>query len=160
MRSGWILILIGFNLCWAGTYSAFKDLQPWLNSGQIATLRYGVALLMLLVCWPFMPGNAPRGLDLLKTAVMGLFVFVCAPRMQVDATQAGLAGDMSVLVALEPLVTTVGAAIFRVTGRLSGDIRYTPWLRKYTFFNDMPFELALFADFFHEFQLIQGYAVS
>ncbi len=108
----WLLILIGFNVCWAGTYSAFKDLQPWLNAGQIATLRYGVALLMLLVCWPFMPGNAPRGLDLLKTAVMGLFVFVCAPRLQVVATQAGQAGDMSVLVALEPLVTTVGAAIF------------------------------------------------
>ena len=112
MRSGWLIILIGFNVFWGGTYSAFKDLQPWLSPGQVVTLRYGMALLLLLLCWPFMPGNSPRGRDLLKTVVMGLLVFVCAPRLQVIATQAGQAGDMSVLVALEPLVTTVGAALF------------------------------------------------
>lgn len=112
MRSGWLLILIGFNVFWGGTYSAFKDLQPWLNPGQVVTLRYGMALLLLLLCWPFMPGNSPRGRDLWKTVLMGLLVFVCAPRLQVIATQAGQAGDMSVLVALEPLVTTVGAALF------------------------------------------------
>jgi drug/metabolite transporter (DMT)-like permease len=112
MRSGWLLILIGFNVFWGGTYSAFKDLKQWLDPGQVVTLRYGVALLLLLLCWPFMPGKSPRGWDLFKTAIMGLLVFVCAPRLQVIATQAGQAGDMSVLVALEPLVTTVGAALF------------------------------------------------
>ena len=112
MRSGWLLILIGFNVFWGGTYSAFKDLKQWLNPGQVVTLRYGVALLLLLLCWPLMPGKAPRGRDLIKTVLMGLLVFVCAPRLQVVATQAGQAGDMSVLVALEPLVTTVGAALF------------------------------------------------
>lgn len=112
MRSGWLLILIGFNVFWGGTYSAFKDLKQWLNPGQVVTLRYGVALLLLLLCWPLMPGKSPRGRDLLKTVLMGLLVFVCAPRLQVIATQAGQAGDMSVLVALEPLVTTVGAALF------------------------------------------------
>ena len=112
MRSGWLLILIGFNVFWGGTYSAFKDLKQWLNPGQVVTLRYGVAALLLLLCWPLMPGMAPRGRDLIKTVLMGLLVFVCAPRLQVIATQAGQAGDMSVLVALEPLVTTVGAALF------------------------------------------------
>lgn len=112
MRSGWLLILIGFNVFWGGTYSAFKDLKQWLNPGQVVTLRYGVALLLLLLCWPLMPGKSPRGRDLIKTVLMGLLVFVCAPRLQVIATQAGQAGDMSVLVALEPLVTTVGAALF------------------------------------------------
>jgi drug/metabolite transporter (DMT)-like permease len=112
MRTGWLLILIGFNVFWAGTYSAFKDLKQWLNPGQVVTLRYGLAALLLLLCWPLMPGKAPRGRDLLKTIVMGLLVFVAAPRCQVIATQAGQAGDMSVLVALEPLVTALGAAIF------------------------------------------------
>lgn len=112
MRSGWLLILIGFNVFWGGTYSAFKDLAPWLNPGQVVTLRYGVALLLLLLGWPLMSGSSPRGRDLLKTLAMGLLVFVGAPRLQVIATQAGQAGDMSVLVALEPLVTTVGAALF------------------------------------------------
>ena len=112
MPSRWLLILICFNIFWGGTYSAFKDLKQWLNPGQVVTLRYGVAAILLLLCWPLMPGKSPRGRDLLKTVLMGLLVFVCAPRLQVIATQAGQAGDMSVLVALEPLVTTVGAALF------------------------------------------------
>lgn len=112
MRSGWLLILIGFNIFWAGTYSAFKDLKQWLNPGQVVTLRYGLAAVLLLLCWPLMPGRSPRGRDLLKTALMGLLVFVCAPRLQVIATQAGQAGDMSMLVALEPLVVSLGAALF------------------------------------------------
>jgi drug/metabolite transporter (DMT)-like permease len=111
MRTTYLLILIGFNVFWGGTYSAFKDLKQWLNPGQVVTLRYGVAALLLLLCWPLMRGKAPRGWDLLKTCGMGLLVFVCAPRLQVIASQAGQAGDMSVLVALEPLVTTVGAAV-------------------------------------------------
>jgi probable blue pigment (indigoidine) exporter len=112
MRTGWLLILIGFNLFWAGSYSAFKDLKAWLNPGQLVTLRYGVAAVLMLACWPLMKGLAPRGRDLVKTCAMGLLVFVCAPRFQVIAAQAGQAGDMSVLVALEPLITTVGAALF------------------------------------------------
>lgn len=111
MRTGWLFILIGFNVFWGGTYSAFKDLKQWLDPGQVVTLRYGVAAILLLLCWPLMRGKSPRGTDLIKTFVMGLLVFVCGPRLQVIATQAGQAGDMSVLVALEPLVVTVGAAL-------------------------------------------------
>jgi drug/metabolite transporter (DMT)-like permease len=111
MRTQWLLILIGFNIFWGGTYSAFKDLQQWLSPGEIVTLRYSLAAVLLGLCWPLMPGAAPRGADLFKTLVMGLLVFVAAPRLQVVATHAGKAGDMSVLVALEPLVTSVGAAL-------------------------------------------------
>jgi len=107
-----LLILIGFNVFWGGTYSAFKDLGQWLSPGQVVTLRFGLAAVLLVCCWPLMPGNAPRGRDLLKTVVMGLMVFVAAPRLQVIAAQAGQAGDLSVLVALEPLVVTIGAALF------------------------------------------------
>ena len=38
----------------------------------------------------------------------------------------------------------VGAILWWATGDLPGDIRYTPWLRKFMVFNDMPFALALF----------------
>lgn len=112
MRTGWLLVLIGFNVFWGGTYSAFKDLKQWLNPGQVVTMRYGLAALLLLLCWRWLPGKTPRGGDLLKTGVMGLLVFVIAPRLQVMASQAGQAGDMSVLVALEPLVITLSAALF------------------------------------------------
>lgn len=110
-RTIWLLTLIGFNVFWGGTYSAFKHLGQWLDPGQVVTLRYALAAVLLLCCWPFMSGNAPRGRDLVRTAVMGVLVFVAAPRFQVIAAQAGKAGDLSVLVALEPLVTTVGAAL-------------------------------------------------
>lgn len=110
-RTVWLLVLIVFNVFWGGTYSAFKDLGQWLSPGQVVTLRFGVATTVLLACWPWMPGNAPRGRDLFKTLVMGLLVFVAGPRLQVIAAQAGQAGDLSVLMALDPLVVTVGAAL-------------------------------------------------
>lgn len=112
MRTGWLFVLIGMNVFWAGTYSAFKDLKQWLNPGQVVSLRYGLAAVLLLLCWRLLPGRTPRGSDLLKTCLMGLLVFVVAPRMQVIASQAGQAADMSVLVALEPLVITLSAALF------------------------------------------------
>ena len=43
---------------------------------------------------------------------MGVIVFVCAPRLQVAAVQRGHASDASVLMALAPLIDSVGAAIF------------------------------------------------
>jgi len=110
-RTVWLLVLIGFNIFWGGTYSAFKHLGQWLDPGQVVTLRYALAATLLLCGWPFMSGAAPRGRDLLRTCLMGVLVFVAAPRFQVIAAQAGRAGDLSVLVALEPLVTTVGAAL-------------------------------------------------
>jgi drug/metabolite transporter (DMT)-like permease len=111
MRSTYLLVLMAFNVFWGGTYAAFKDLKNWLTPGQVVTLRFGIAAIMLAAAWPFMPGLAPRGRDLLKTIVMGVIVFVCAPRLQVYAAHHGQAGDLSVLVALEPLVVTLGAAL-------------------------------------------------
>ena len=73
--------------------------------------RFLFAALLLAACWPWMPGSAPRGKDLLRTLGISLLVFVCAPRLQVFAAHVGQAGDLSVLVALEPLVTTLGAAL-------------------------------------------------
>lgn len=111
MRTKWLLILIAFNVFWAGTYSVFKDLKDLLGPGELVTLRFGVATILLTLCWPFMKGPSPRGTDLLKTLAMGVAVFVVGPRLQVISTQMGKAGDMSVLVGLEPLVTTLGAAL-------------------------------------------------
>jgi drug/metabolite transporter (DMT)-like permease len=111
MRNGFIIVLIGFNVLWAGTYSVFKNLKEVLGPGELVTLRFGVAALLLGICWPWMRGVAPKGIDLLKTLAMGVIVFVVGPRLQVVSTQMGKAGDMSVLVGLEPLVTTLGAAL-------------------------------------------------
>ena len=107
-----LFLLLVMNCLWAVSYSAFKALSPWLDAGSVATLRFGLAGAVLLLCWPWLPGLAPRGRDLVRTMIMGVIVFVCAPRLQVAGVQMGQASDASVLMALDPLVTSVGAAIF------------------------------------------------
>ena len=59
-----MVLLIGMNLLWAGSYSIFKVLSAHLSSGSIATLRFGLAALGLLAVWPWLPGKGPRGRDL------------------------------------------------------------------------------------------------
>lgn len=100
------------NGCWAASYSVFKLVSPWLDPGAVATLRFGVAGAVLLACWPWLPGAAPRGRDLVRAIFIGVMVFVCGPRLQVAGVQMGRAGDASVLLAFEPLIVSLGAAIF------------------------------------------------
>jgi drug/metabolite transporter (DMT)-like permease len=83
-----------------------------LDSGALTTLRFGLAAIVLLLMWPLLPGKAPRGRDLLRTMVMGVVVFVLAPRLQVEGVQRGQATDASVLMALEPLIASLAAAVF------------------------------------------------
>jgi len=112
MKPSHLILLVFLNFSWAASYSTFKVLAPYLDRGGIVTLRFTVAALVLLTLWPFLPGKTPRGLDLVKAAVMGFIVFLMAPRFQVAGVQLGQAGDSSVLVALEPLITSVAAAFF------------------------------------------------
>jgi drug/metabolite transporter (DMT)-like permease len=112
MRPSYLALLIVLNCFWAGTLSVYKQLSPWLEVGGIVTLRFGVAALILLACWPWMPGKAPRGGDLLKTAIMGLIVFMLGHRVQVFGNKLGTAGNSSVLMGAEPLVTSLAAALF------------------------------------------------
>src|SRR5204863_6806328 len=90
----------------------FKVLGQDLSSGSIATLRFGLAALVLAIVWPWLPGKSPRGPDLLRALGMGVFVFCMAPRLQVEGVHRGQAGDTSLLIALDPLITSIAAAIF------------------------------------------------
>jgi len=76
------------------------------------TWRFTMAAVILAVCWRWLPGRGPCGRDLFRALMMGVLVFVLGPRMQVLGVHWGLAGDSSVVVALEPLITAVGAALF------------------------------------------------
>jgi drug/metabolite transporter (DMT)-like permease len=107
-----LVLLIVMNCLWAVSYSAFKALSPWLDPGALATMRFGLAGAILLLSWPWLPGRAPRHRDLVRTTFMGILVFVCAPRLQVAGVQQGHATDASVLTALDPLIASIGAAIF------------------------------------------------
>ena len=112
MRPLFLILLIGMNLLWAGSYSIFKVLAIHLSSGSIATLRFGLAAVCLLAIWPWLPGKGPRGRDLIRVALIGLFVFCLAPRLQIEGVHRGQAGDTSLLIALDPLITSLAAAIF------------------------------------------------
>lgn len=106
------MLLVLMNLLWAGSYPAFKLLEPYLNAGELVTLRFGIAAIAVGLLWAWIPGPAPKGRDLVRVVAMGLIVFVLAPRLQVYGVHLGKAGDASILVALDPLITTIAAALF------------------------------------------------
>jgi len=100
------------NLCWAGVYSAYKVLGQYLTPGDIVTLRYALAALCFVLVWPFLRGAAPRGRDFFNTCLMGLLCFGVGQRLQVWGTHLGTAGNSAILMAVEPLLTSVAAAWF------------------------------------------------
>src|SRR5258707_14727150 len=108
----YLIFLLLMNLCWAAVYSAYKVIGEQLSTGGIVTLRFGLAGLSLLIVWPWLPGPAPRGRDLLVTCLMGLIGYVVGQRLQIYGNQIGTAGNSAVLMALEPLTASVAAAIF------------------------------------------------
>jgi len=110
MKPAHLILLLAMNFCWAAAYSSYKVIA--LPTGSIVTLRFGLAAIPLLLAWPWLPGPAPRGRDLSISCLMGLILFVIGQRLQVYGNQIGTAGNSAVLIALEPLATSLGAAIF------------------------------------------------
>ncbi len=112
MRPTYLILLIFMNCMWAASLSIYKALAGHLTVGGIVTLRFGTAALCLAALWPWLPGKAPRGRDLLRTLIMGCVVFMLGHRGQVLGNKLSTAGNTSVLMGMEPLVTSVAAAIF------------------------------------------------
>lgn len=114
MKPSHLIILLLLNFCWAAVYSAYKviGVEGGLSAGGIVTLRFGLAALCLLAFWRFFPGPAPRGKQLWVTCLMGFILFVIGQRLQVYGNELGTAGNSSVLMAVEPLITSVAAALF------------------------------------------------
>jgi len=112
MKPAYLIILLVMNFFWAGVYSAYKIIGDGVPAGGIVTLRFGLAGLSLLIVWPWLPGPAPRGRDLINTCLMGVILLVLGQRLQVYGNQLGTAGNSSVLMAVEPLITSVAAALF------------------------------------------------
>jgi drug/metabolite transporter (DMT)-like permease len=111
MSAVWLWLLIAMNLLWAGTVSMYKHLAAYLDAGAIATVRFGLAAICLGILWPWLPGKGPRGKDILRALAMGVIVFCLSPRLQIEGVQRGQAGDTSLLIALEPLIVALGAAL-------------------------------------------------
>src|ERR1051325_1831900 len=112
MKSRYILLLIGMNLLWAASYPIFKYLTDSISSGALATLRFGICAVLLMVTWPWLGPQNPRWSDLPRLAALGIIVFCAAPRLQIEGVHLGQAGDTSLLMALDPLITAIAAAVF------------------------------------------------
>jgi drug/metabolite transporter (DMT)-like permease len=112
MKPAYLVLLLVMNFFWAGVYSAYKVIGPGLPTGGIVTLRFGLAAVCLLLAWPWLPGRTPRGRDLLNTCLLGLVLIVVGQRLQVYGNELGTAGNSAVLMAVEPLVTSLAAALF------------------------------------------------
>ncbi len=112
MKPFYLIILLVMNFFWAAVYSAYKLLGQDLPTGGIVTLRFGLAGLFLLLAWPWLPGRAPRGRDLLVTCAMGVVLYVIGQRLQVYGNQLGSAGNSAVLLGFEPVLTSLAAALF------------------------------------------------
>ncbi len=112
MKFSHLILLLLMNFFWAGVYSAYKILGQDLPTGGIVTLRFGIAALCLLAAWPWLPGRAPRGRDLFSSCLLGVVLIVLGQRLQVFGNNLGRAGDSAVLMAIEPLLTSVAAALF------------------------------------------------
>ena len=112
MRPLYLILLLLMNFCWAAVYSAYKVMGASIPTGGIVTLRFGIAGLCLLLVWRWLPGPAPRGRQFWLSCLMGLVLFVIGQRLQVYGTVLGTAGNSSVLMAVEPLLTSIAAALF------------------------------------------------
>jgi len=112
MKPRYIFLLVGMNLLWAASYPIFKFLTESISSGALATLRFGICAVLLLVAWPWLGRHNPRWSDLPRLALLGVIVFCAAPRLQIEGVHLGQAGDTSLLMALDPLITAIAAAVF------------------------------------------------
>ena len=54
MKGFHLALLIVMNLFWAGTYSAFKGLGELLTAGEVTTLRFSLATVLIGLLWPLL----------------------------------------------------------------------------------------------------------
>ena len=106
----WFLLFLA-QLSWAGSYVAMKWAGEEMPVGVVVFLRYGGASLGFFV-WSFFSGW-PRWnrKDIGLLTLLGLLAFALAPTLQILSLRYTRAIDVSILIALEPLITALAAAL-------------------------------------------------
>ncbi len=120
MKRSHLALLLLLNSGWAAVPTVVTRLEHALSAAEFVFLRYALALGGILILWPLLPGRLPRGADFWRTVAMGIVVFNVGHLLQIGGIQLGSASDASILLALDPLVSSLGAAMFlheRIPGR-------------------------------------------
>jgi len=115
-----LILLLALNVGWAALPAIVTRLESQLAPLEFVSLRYAFAFAGLALVWPWLPGKLPRGLDFWRTAIMGIIVFTVGHQFQVLGMQRSGASDAAILLALDPLVSSLGAALFlheRIPGK-------------------------------------------
>lgn len=112
MKLSHLLLLLFLNFGWATIPTVATRVAGQLGAVEFVFLRYLFAFVAMAVVCPFLPGRLPRGMDFWKTVVMGVAVFNVGHLLQIAGIQLSSASDGSILLALDPLVSSLGAALF------------------------------------------------
>lgn len=106
----YVLLLILLQVLWSSTYVVMKVASGAMPIGLVLVFRYGFAALALV--WiAFRRGVRWRRRDFILALVIGLLDFSISPYLQLTSLTLTRASDVAVIVALEPLVAALLAAI-------------------------------------------------
>lgn len=111
MRGAIWFWLILVQTIWAGTYVGMKIAATAMPIGAVVFLRYGMASLGLFIASLRVGFPKFTKRDLLLMAVLGVANFALAPVMQIWSLTKTQAVDVSIIVATEPVLTVLGAAL-------------------------------------------------
>ena len=106
----WVWLIVVQSV-WASSYVAMKMAVAEVPVAGVVFLRYGIAALGFLILWRFtgFPRVARRDLALL--ILLGAGNFALTPILQLTGIQYTQATDVSILIAFEPLITVLVAAM-------------------------------------------------
>ena len=96
---------------WTGSYAAMKWTGDEMPVGVIVFLRYGGASLGFLLGNLFFGWPRWHRSDLGWIALLGALAFALAPTLQIVSLRYTQAIDVSILIALEPMLTAFAAAL-------------------------------------------------
>lgn len=105
-----LLLLLLLQLFWSSSYVAMKLALAEMPLGLVMILRYSTALLALALAGGFRGWTFPRR-TMLIVIVVGLLDFSLSPFFQLSALQMTTATDVAILVAFEPMMTTLLAVV-------------------------------------------------
>jgi drug/metabolite transporter (DMT)-like permease len=120
LKGAHLILLLALNVGWAALPAIVTRLESQLAPLEFVSLRYGFAFAALALVWPWLPGEIPRGRDFWRTVIMGITVFTVGHQFQIQGMQRSGASDAAILLVLDPLVSSLGAALFlheRIPGK-------------------------------------------